>query len=237
MQLRIRWSPWALSLRKIGSASRRGPGGKRGRIKSFSAASRRRLRSFLASLDFSGLGKGIFWVTLTARPEDNERFFSIFRDLKKHFTKRFPACGLVWRLEIQRRGVVHFHCLVFGPRPAAEWLRNEWLRRWGGEAEKVAQCIRVCRSIAGIAAYISDMGKIRQEFLGEGHRHWGYVGSLPFYALLSFYSARGFVYLRRLIRRLAVARLRRYRGRRPRLRRWFCTEFLNLPLEHLCLSL
>jgi len=233
VKLGVSWTPWALRVMKR-LPGRRGPGGRRGRIRGFSAASRRRLRALMASLDYSGLGKSIFWVTLTARPSDNERFFDFFKRLKRLFIKYWPLSGMIWRLEQQKRGVVHFHLLLFAATSAtADWVVRQWLKYWAGDAERVAQKVKVVRSLAGIAAYISDMGKVDQEYCGVGHRHWGRVGKLPFYVPVTFYSVDAYFQIRRLLRRLAVARFRR-RGRRVKLRRWFATDFLEFKLEYLC---
>jgi len=188
----------------------------------------------MAGLDYSGLGRSIFWVTLTARPSDNERFFDFFKRLKRLFVKVWPLSGMVWRLHVQKRGVVHFHLLLFNANSATvAWIIRKWLGYWGGEALPCAQHARLVRALAGIAAYISDMGKVEQVYAGEGHRHWGHVGKLPFYVPITFYSVDAYFQIRRLLRRLAVARFRR-RGRRVRLRRWFAVDFLDFKLEYLC---
>lgn len=122
-----------------------GSGGERGEIVGWSKNSRRRLRNWL--LVNQPVGGVCIAATLTVpgepiKPED-------WRKLMKVFTDRLNRAkvGLVWRLELQKRGQPHLHCLaVPAPLPlprirrrrargvddlpsfnVGAWLRWTWL--------------------------------------------------------------------------------------------------------------
>ena len=90
-------------------------GALRGRIGGWSRGSRRRMREFLLKhgpVD----GLDVYGVTLTV-PGPN-----ITREEKRKLLHRFGAhyltrngCGMVWRMEVQKRGAIHFHALVVAP--------------------------------------------------------------------------------------------------------------------------
>lgn len=92
-----------------------GRGGKRGTVKGFSSASRRRLMRFLASLDSERMGSPWFCTLTYPKPfclageewkRDLDRFAKWLRR-----QKWFGAC--LWKLEPQKRGAPHFHLLAF----------------------------------------------------------------------------------------------------------------------------
>ena len=101
---------------------------KRGDVKGWSTASRKRMRDFLLTHEpVDGLQS--FGVTLTIpgnRLAADERTVVApspleCRRLLDHFAKNYVVrngCGMVWRLEIQKRGVAHWHCILAAPRGA-----------------------------------------------------------------------------------------------------------------------
>lgn len=123
-----------------------GSGGERGEIAGWSKNSRRRLRQWL--LVNQPVGGVCIAATLTVpgepiQPDD-------WRKLMKLLTNRLNRAkvGLVWRLELQKRGMPHLHCLVV-PAPQSHprirrrrargvddlassnvglWLRWTWLK-------------------------------------------------------------------------------------------------------------
>lgn len=118
-------------------------GGERGKVKGWSEASRRRMREFLlTSKPVDGLT--VYGVTLTVpgppiTPQEASHLFD-------HFTKNYltrNGCGMVWRIEVQKRGAVHWHGIISAPRalrvadfPAP--LRADYaLRCYWSEALKV----------------------------------------------------------------------------------------------------
>lgn len=99
---------WQLVSPKIQAVSARNSiGAKRGTVKRFSKAARRRLAQTLLSLDYT---RGIsFSVTLTipgcnATNVDVKRAFALWSMDAAH-----AGWSAVWRMELQRRGVLHYH--------------------------------------------------------------------------------------------------------------------------------
>ena len=114
-------------------------GGDRGTVKGWSSSSRRRMREFLIEHK-PGEGLDVYGVTLTVpgppiTPQESAHLFD-------HFSKNFVTrngCGMVWRLEAQKRGAVHWHGILSSRHrlpvpwlgaclPAAVALRLYWLQ-------------------------------------------------------------------------------------------------------------
>ena len=98
-----------------------GSGGERGEILGWSKNSRRRLRNWL--LVNQPVGGVCIAVTLTVpgepiQPDD-------WRKLMQTFANRLNRAkvGLVWRLELQKRGMPHLHCLAV-PAPTTRIRRR-----------------------------------------------------------------------------------------------------------------
>jgi hypothetical protein len=144
--------------------------GKRGEIRSFSPASRRRLMTLMASIDRTAFKRRPLFVTLTypkkwpASPRvykaDLNRFLTRFR-------RRYPHVPIIWRLEYQERGAPHYHLMIFTP-----WF-IDW--RWIAETWYIATErrdyltlvagteTRAVRSWKGVMAYAAKyMSKERQ---------------------------------------------------------------------------
>lgn len=89
-------------------------GGKRGTIGGWSAASRRRMRDWMLS-NQAPEGWEVWSVTLTipgepVHPEEAKR---IFKNWCLHITS--AGGGALWRLEVQKRDQLHWHCIVTLP--------------------------------------------------------------------------------------------------------------------------
>ena len=90
-------------------------GGDRGAVKGWSSASRRRMREFLIEHKPAD-GLEVYGVTFTVpgppiTPQESAHLFD-------HFSKNFVTrngCGMVWRLEAQKRGAVHWHGILSAP--------------------------------------------------------------------------------------------------------------------------
>jgi hypothetical protein len=125
-------------------------GGKRGKCKGFSKASRLNMKKKLSRLRLSG--KYSFFITLTY-PElyiddmrVSKRDIDVFR---KAFAREFDTfIGGFWRVEMQKRGAPHYHMLLISEKPVSmkkiiEFLRKRWadivrtsyLRSGGNEKE------------------------------------------------------------------------------------------------------
>lgn len=97
--------------------------GVRGEIRGWSTASRRRMREFLLTHEPLP-GAKLYGVTLTIpgdrwkdgkiqapSPEECAKLFDHFG--KNYVTRQ--GCGMVWRLEVQSRGVIHWHGILSAP--------------------------------------------------------------------------------------------------------------------------
>ena len=104
-------------------------GVKRGTVKGFSRMAAARLRNLLFPLDF----EGAFGVALTAPPWSTVCPEEAFDNVSRH-KSRCPALrALVWRKEVTRNGVPHYHVICFtagrdfaGLLAVQRWLVTEW---------------------------------------------------------------------------------------------------------------
>lgn len=108
-------------------------GVKRSEIQAFSHASRRRLLGLINSF-----GKAVpIFITLgydNPMPTCRDAKADMDRLLTK-MQRHFPGCVIIWRLEFQKAGRVHFHLLVYHqeaqPFIPKEWLQKEWRNATG----------------------------------------------------------------------------------------------------------
>ncbi len=104
-------------------------GAVRGKVNGFSRKSANRLRNLLFPLDF----EGAFGIALTAPPWATVSPEKAFDTLSRN-KSRCPALrSLVWRKEVTRKGVPHYHAIVFLQEPSfagllrvQKWLVEEW---------------------------------------------------------------------------------------------------------------
>lgn len=104
---------------------------KRGKVQSFSRASRKRLLEKCARQDLqAAIAKHpVIFITLTYpknfpdAPTAKKHLFSLF----KRLLRLFPGCSGFWRLEFQSRGAPHFHLILFNlPFLSRESLKTMW---------------------------------------------------------------------------------------------------------------
>lgn len=111
------------------------PGGKRGKVITLSDASRRNLMLCLAKLKRDAQA---FTMALTL-PGDvqfltSAKVHQAFKTLCNRLTasRLFPSVGFVWKRELQRRGALHYHLLIYGlvheeTRTAFQrWIARSW---------------------------------------------------------------------------------------------------------------
>lgn len=98
-----------VGVRRPAAVGRRCGGGKRGRVRGFSAAARRRLRLFLGRLRPTW---GVF-ITLTYASDVGavEAKADLHRFARWLLSHGFEA--VVWRMELTEAGRIHFHLLCF----------------------------------------------------------------------------------------------------------------------------
>ena len=180
-------------------------GGKRGKVAGWSVASRRRMRAFLLTqAPPDGWVNASATFTIPGPSMDHQRAKAIFAD----WAQRANLSGwcAVWRLELQTRGMCHWHVLLSVPGDSVRLsnIVESWhdaLRRAGPETfdppyeQGNALFPRVENRMALFGAadhaataewdkggvwhrYISDhASKTKQEQAADGvGRHWGIIG-------------------------------------------------------------
>jgi len=94
------------------SASPQKRGAKRGKIMSFSNASRRRLLHLFARLD-TRKATAVFLTLTFAEIPTTKRAKLVFKRFTERLRRHFPKMAFIWRLERQERGAIHFHLIMF----------------------------------------------------------------------------------------------------------------------------
>lgn len=156
----------------------------RGRVQSFSKASRRRLIQTIGQCDLSGAA----FVTLTygALYPDDMAAKAHLRAFFKRLRRIYPGCRFVWRIELQRRGAPHFHLLVWGvpwQRFGCRWrIRREWfLQVQTGDAVYDRHLLAHSCEVVGITHHgvYAYVGKYASKMAAVGvpdGRQWGCLG-------------------------------------------------------------
>lgn len=180
-------------------------GGKRNGIYTFSYQARQRLRRKLL---VSGLRCPFvqFGLTLTVPGQVSEDFLIQFKALLNRFfksvTREYPFHGLIYRIELQQRGMPHLHVVVYAPatdvmtssggseaaekiyQVSFEGYRTLWLRAlsyWDGR-DKIKGALKHsvhfdALSSASAIRYLCDhQTKRKQAQLGYVGKQWGVVG-------------------------------------------------------------
>jgi hypothetical protein len=131
--------------------------GLRGSIKNFSKKSRKRLFDLVNSLNPKGSLMPLF-VSLTY-PHVMCDGMTAKRDLRT-FTKRllrlYPDAAILWRMEYQDRGAIHFHLLIWNVRFIPwEWIRENWRGVIGAPEGALATDIRRIYNVKHMLSYVS----------------------------------------------------------------------------------
>ena len=165
---------------------------KRGEVRSLSAASRRRLTRFFCEINTEDLSAPIF-VTLTFRNDRaKEESYRCLRVWLKSIRRHYRGMQWLWRMELQQRGVVHFHLFLWHRPGSDEWIRSPALRKWlCKEWHRIADPSNRAHSRYGcLVEPIQDRRKARQyvakycakdcelDILLTGRR-WGHSASIP----------------------------------------------------------
>jgi hypothetical protein len=195
----IEWSTGA-SLLKVSRGGKRDvlARGKRGKIKGFSSASRRRLLYTIARIRRDATLPLFVTLTYPKKYPDarsSKRHLDMF---EKRLKRAFPKVGGIWKIEPQGRGAPHYHCLIWGSDiekmrkfiPAI-WFQiagsgDEYHKKWheGTCGNGNTHCVQQVKSFRGVMAYASKyLGKT---FVVEGWefagRYWGVINreNIPF---------------------------------------------------------
>jgi len=174
---------------------------KRGTVRFFSKASRRRLIEAMARLDVSHARTVFLTLTFHSVPTPHEAKRA-FKAFSMRFRRKFPEASAFWRMEPQERGAIHFHLLTFGmPYWSQKQIQYAWecctgedrsivhvkLLR-GGKKQAMAYVSKYIAKNSPVptsldnAAYSHGEGEATEEDPG---RFWGYINKkcLPFAAL------------------------------------------------------
>lgn len=165
---------------------------KRGQVRGLSTASRRRLTRFFCEINTEELSAPIF-VTLTFRNDRaKEESYRCLRVWLKSIRRHYRGMQWLWRMELQLRGVVHFHLFLWHRPGSDAWIRSTALHRWlAREWHRIADPNNRAHGKYGcVVDSIHDRRKARQyvakycakeseldAFLTG--RRWGHSASIP----------------------------------------------------------
>lgn len=162
---------------------------KRGIIRTFSPASRRRLMRFMARLKVRKIRATFLTLTFTEMVS-NEQAKTAFKRFTMRLRRAFPYASGVWRMEYQpKRGAIHFHMLCFN---LPFWLQAEVQKTWEActrEARSIVdiRLVHGARSVMGyVSKYIAKIDNEPPASLDDGSyqhasagglagRFWGYI--------------------------------------------------------------
>jgi len=173
-------------------------GGKRGKVKGFSSASRRRLMYKIARVKRDAELPLFVTATYPASFPDAKSSKRHLHILQERMKRAFPEAGWMWKLEPQERGAPHYHFLIWGAdlHKMRKFFPVNWYQIAGGEdkyhllwhtgllGNGNVHCVQQVRSFKGVWFYASKyLGKTFEvkgwEFVGQ---YWGAVQAknIPF---------------------------------------------------------
>lgn len=180
----------------------------RGNITSFSPSSSRRMKNFLASLDYSKFQFRIFF-TCTYRyiyPDNKFELHNHLLRIIKRLERLIPGVFIVWRIELQKRGAPHFHFLLFSKTKYSLvkkiFIAKEIKKDWGQITASVndysftvASDIVELTSSEKILGYIAKYSSKRQsDVLSIDYgRLWGFRGSPVHLSEKKFFVTQAFI--------------------------------------------
>jgi len=144
---------------------------KRGIIRVFSAAARRRMLRFMARLKTRKIRATFITLTFT-EIVTNERAKIVFKRWVMRVRRRFESISCVWRMEFQERGAIHFHLLCFN---LPFWAQADLQKTWEACTEESRSIVHIklvhgARSIMSyIAKYIAKKDETSLEDVSYQH--------------------------------------------------------------------
>lgn len=126
---------------------------RRGKIRRFSPNSRRRLLRFMARLKMAKVRATFMTLTYRGYPSNAEAKAHL-KAFLQHIRRNYPSASVVWRLEFQERGAIHYHFLAFN---LPYWKWQEVLQVWKrcSHQNKARIDIRLVHSRKGVMHYVS----------------------------------------------------------------------------------
>lgn len=200
-------------------------GGKRGAVTGWSAASVRRHKRWLYSVEATGLTGSGSGVTLTVR--DTPRSHVEWAATVRRLLQRLRDSGMIrwhWVVEWQRRGTPHLHMAVYGPASSsAEDVGALVIRHWLAVAEDfgAAALAQLATPITGPLGWLKYLSKHASRGVAHYQRQgmppgwtktgrlWGYGGAWPIVEpVAGVIDDRTYWKIRRMVRRYAIAQAR-----------------------------
>lgn len=182
-----------------------GVGGPRGTIDGASRDSERRLRRFLLEYEPRGAQEMECWaVTLTLR---HHLSAEIWRHCWAVWSQQARRSGwpVVWRVELQRRGVPHLHLVTWGPESMCEAMREKWLKVWGiaHDPDHCAYAVDWRSANGGWFGYVAlHQAKHSEQGAGWQGRHWGVLNKelfVPRETMVHVLTPTQYQYVRRFL--------------------------------------
>lgn len=195
---------------------------RRGVIRNFSPSSRRRLLRVMNRVQLTRYAQPL-WVTLTHHAEvDSDSSLRTFHAWGKRLRRRYPRMQWIWRKAPQKRGVQHYHLVVFFPISQSHLVVDPEVQRtisdqwhevsdpdsaphaiFGAKVERIKSRHKVKRYVA---SYIAKEDPSINHIRG---RQWGYTRGLNLDPLLSLVLSRVEAkQIARFARRLMCSRAR-----------------------------
>lgn len=206
-------------------------GVKRGKIRSWSASSVRRLRETLLKRYIPN--SSVYGVTLTLPwksdiPNIGDVFRASLKRFRDYFSRIFPNSACVYRVELQQRQMPHLHLIAFFSSldkadDLSAWFMLNWWRhgfadlrdgsmdgyiKYGVKVEPMGE------NVTRLIQYLCDhASKKKQVQLGWSGRQWGIIGSgnlvfRPVSSLPPFPTSRAEGYFWRLVHRFTRYRVK-----------------------------
>lgn len=156
-------------------------GGRRGRVRGFSKASRWRMLQTVAKVRNDQVP---LFLTLTYPadfPFDSATWKRHLDNFFKRLRRKCPGAAAIWKLEPQKRGAPHFHLLVWGVELFAfdAWVHTAWYEIVdSGDIKHIVHGAELerLRSYRGAKSYAAKyMGKLQDDIEGWEFpgRWWG----------------------------------------------------------------
>jgi hypothetical protein len=207
-------------------------GGRRGKIEKFTPESKLRLLKRIGTVSKKYLPHFLTLTYPADYPHNMKVVSRHFDTFCKRIAREFPAYGLIWKKEAQKRGAPHFHCMVWGlmgydDEYLVEWFSKNWyevvnsgdikhyLWHKGELGNGNKPCIEAVRSWRGVWSYTAKyLGKIENcDEWEEPGRFWGVRGRLPVAPMVWMsLTDRQACYMLRLLRRACRLRFKQSRS-------------------------
>ena len=174
---------------------------KRSKILTFSKSSRRRMRDFMLRYSVPDMVRCGVTLTLPWKTQNYDsslknfevdyllEFEKVVHRFRVSWLRRFPECGCVYRVELQKRKVPHLHLISFHRFEDLPYLKDDYFRLWFLALQKILHGgkllsffkygVDLDSQLSSVRAlqYLSDhSSKSKQAQLGYKGKQWGVWG-------------------------------------------------------------